>query len=64
MSRLGTLARDALRRSITAAMQAGGTRRPPQAEVDRITAYAVDQVEHAMILDRAAGETRAQDPHA
>lgn len=61
---LGLGARDALRRALKAAMQAGGVRNPTAADLDRLMAYAIDQVEHAMLLDRVAAERHGQDPHA
>jgi hypothetical protein len=60
---LGIAARDALRRALSAAMQAGGTKRPAGADLDRLMAYAIDQVEHAMVLDRIAIAMGEQDPH-
>jgi hypothetical protein len=57
------MARDALRRSIVAAIQAGGTRRPQQDMIERLVTYAIDQIEHGMILDSVMAEQPAQDPH-
>ena len=61
---LGLQGRDALRRALKAAMHAAGVRNPAAAELDRLMAYAVDQIEHAMVLDRIAIAMGEQDPHA
>jgi hypothetical protein len=60
---LGTLTRDALRRSLVAAMQAGARGGTTRADVDRLLTYAVDQIEHAMILDGLRADQLALDPH-
>ena len=62
MSGLGIAARDALRRTIIAAMQAGGTRRPEQGIFNDLMVDALNQVEHAMVLDRARAAALEQDP--